>query len=145
MGQNQRLENLLTEVLTRTATAAPATAAQGSLSIDFETRARLKAHRISVYKVEPDLEVMIRFIKAVELSQPRLSCPVTRPSGLAFLYIQRWWRPGYPGHGLAHDVYPIKWRTRVENLFLSTQPPVYLPVVIDLSLSLSISSPPART
>ena len=58
--------NLLTQALNRTATAAPATATQGSLALDFETRARLKAHRIPVYKAEPDLEVMIRFVKAVE-------------------------------------------------------------------------------
>jgi hypothetical protein len=32
----------------------------------FEVRARLKEHRIPVYKAEPDLEVIVRFLAAVE-------------------------------------------------------------------------------
>lgn len=64
LGQNQRLENLLTSILNRTPPSATPPPTHSTL--DFETRARLKAHRIPVYKAEPDLEVIIRFLKSVE-------------------------------------------------------------------------------
>ena len=65
LGQNQCLENLLTTILDRTTTATPAAPAHNP-PLDFETQARLKAHRIPVYRAKPGLEVMIRFTKAAE-------------------------------------------------------------------------------